>query len=103
MAAGGTARVGRFVGYKVGNKLQNSEKLKSLARSDNKFKRIIGRAAVDTGASIKDKTFDIRNSERFKKTKIGKALGSGITNWETAVKNKKIKHDSKKAREMKRY
>jgi len=103
-AAGSSARAGRAVlGGVAGGWLKDSKRLKTMAQSDNAFKRFVGQTAIKTGSGLQNKTYDIRNIDAIGKSDFGKGMGKGIEGWTKAIKTKKDSLEKRKKEEMKMF
>lgn len=99
VAAGGSARTARLVlGKGVGASVAGNKTLQAKAQGTG-VGAFLARQAIQKGDSLKNKTYDIRNTDYGKKL----GLGNGIESWSKAVETKKKALNDRAEKEKKLY
>ncbi len=108
MAAGGVARSGRYLigdklsGRLVGKTPEDRKKLQEIARGSD-LKAVVARQRLKTAESLKDKTFDVRNTKTVQNSGFGKGMGTAIDSYNGAIKKKTAAYEEQKKKEFKTF
>jgi hypothetical protein len=105
VAASGLAQTGRYLGGNLGSRIvggsaNTKKKLQAMARDGNIAQRAWAKSRLRTAEGLQNRTYDFRNVGGVGK-KLG--IGTGIKNWEGAVKDRKETLEKKQKDDMKRY